>query len=801
MPNSISTTLQFKQDGVGAVARSYANKCKERITPLDFGAVGDGNIDDYDAIVAALEYIETLEDDQSDDGHKYTTKPVLDFAGKTYAISDSIVVSGNKYKGIKITNGTLTPSGGFDPRKHLMKCTNGGAIVDINFECKYISAGLWLAGWEARFLGSVYRFKNFGLRMSGPNNQASGGNIAGLVPEDKITIDGHEVSVLNPTTMAAAQAAEDTCIIVDHGDCSLVDLIAHHSGLVLDVKAGNTTFVYNCNMYNGNQNALDPHNGPFINSKLIRCRNTSDPLYDDDGNFLGYNNEQQVGARFFDCYFQNGEMDFYAPNIQFNGINFHWNQDRCTNDYVVKFYASAVDKQIQGLKSTDWKIWSDNPDIGSYDINQMMKFVPYTGYKNGVLTECTWRGDFYNLFDQYGDHWLTNDLFISKTKVDDKPVLTLYSPGKGSNGAKLAFSNSDADADHDLPTIESEGNLLLLNKHRFRLGSELQEDVVIDMINRTGTLSLVNSASSKRTITLPNNAVPGSFTIFCVTSPLGCNIQPGSNATISGESIPRAFQQYNIITVICVANIDGSSAEYVLSVAPGLEFSRFLGTSTSDKLKTSIEEGGTGTNKLVLNTSPTLNSPTLISPVLGTPVSGDLSNCTGFPSGGITAQAVGDLIDSCTSKASPYNADCVGLMDSNSGNILKKFSWNNLKATFVGTNHNWTKSQTHVPVALVEAGGNLPVNASLSNVFTFTFTTGSTMLLEDPTSLSAGQTIVFQFTQPASGTPATLAFGPSYKFVGSAPSITATLGAKDTLICTARSPSLMDCVALFNISA
>lgn len=49
--------------------------------------------------------------------------------------------------------------------------------------------------------------------------------------------------------------------------------------------------------------------------------------------------------------------------------------------------------------------------------------------------------------------------------------------------------------------------------------------------------------------------------------------------------------------------------------------------------------------------------------------------------GVLTAQTEGNLIASATVKTTPIDADYVGLMDSAAGNILKKLSWSNVKAT------------------------------------------------------------------------------------------------------------------------
>lgn len=47
----------------------------------------------------------------------------------------------------------------------------------------------------------------------------------------------------------------------------------------------------------------------------------------------------------------------------------------------------------------------------------------------------------------------------------------------------------------------------------------------------------------------------------------------------------------------------------------------------------------------------------------------------------LTLQILGTLINSATDKATPVDADMVGLTDSAAGNITKKLSWLNIKAT------------------------------------------------------------------------------------------------------------------------
>jgi hypothetical protein len=62
-----------------------------------------------------------------------------------------------------------------------------------------------------------------------------------------------------------------------------------------------------------------------------------------------------------------------------------------------------------------------------------------------------------------------------------------------------------------------------------------------------------------------------------------------------------------------------------------------------------------------------------------------IGNTSGTNSGNETVSTVGTLINGATSKGTPVDADYIGLMDSAAGNVLKKLSWANLKATLLAT--------------------------------------------------------------------------------------------------------------------
>lgn len=77
-----------------------------------------------------------------------------------------------------------------------------------------------------------------------------------------------------------------------------------------------------------------------------------------------------------------------------------------------------------------------------------------------------------------------------------------------------------------------------------------------------------------------------------------------------------------------------------------------------------------------------------------------------------SAQGHGDAINAASAKATPVDADMVGLMDSAASNVLKKLSWANIKATL----------KTYFDTLYVALTGN----QSIAGIKTFTDTTDST---------------------------------------------------------------------------
>jgi hypothetical protein len=91
----------FLQAGTGATTRTWQTKARERISPLDFGAVGDGATDDKAAIQRAITYAGTLGTED--------TAVIVDLCGLDYAITGTL--SCVDFAGVWIANGGLTAIG------------------------------------------------------------------------------------------------------------------------------------------------------------------------------------------------------------------------------------------------------------------------------------------------------------------------------------------------------------------------------------------------------------------------------------------------------------------------------------------------------------------------------------------------------------------------------------------------------------------------------------------------------------------------------------------------------------------
>ena len=80
--SSGSNLVGFKQSGTGAVPATVQSKLRESVSVKDFGAVGDGVVDDTAAIQAAFDYAIPLSIPVKMDGHYLVSGPIQPYAAR-----------------------------------------------------------------------------------------------------------------------------------------------------------------------------------------------------------------------------------------------------------------------------------------------------------------------------------------------------------------------------------------------------------------------------------------------------------------------------------------------------------------------------------------------------------------------------------------------------------------------------------------------------------------------------------------------------------------------------------------------
>lgn len=154
----------------------------------------------------------------------------------------------------------------------------------------------------------------------------------------------------------------------------------------------------------------------------------------------------------------------------------------------------------------------------------------------------------------------------------------------------------------------------------------------------------------------------------------------------------------------------------------------------------------------------------------------------------LTTLADGDLI---------HTVDISDTTSSAAG-TSKKITASNIKAYIAGSSTTYTGAQIASTTSLTSTSNSIAIDLSANNDFSHTFTENTT--LANPSNIVAGQSGAIRFTQHASS-PKTLAFGSYWDFAGgTAPTISATNSARDTLFYHVRSSTQIEATMVNDFS-
>jgi len=155
----------------------------------------------------------------------------------------------------------------------------------------------------------------------------------------------------------------------------------------------------------------------------------------------------------------------------------------------------------------------------------------------------------------------------------------------------------------------------------------------------------------------------------------------------------------------------------------GTGVATWLATPSSANLAAAVTDE-TGTGSLVFSSSPTLSSPTFTTPVLGTPSSGNLANCTGYPTSALSGTlGIGSGGTGQTTAAAAFNAlspiTATGdLIIGNGANSATKLAIgaNGYVLTSNGTTATWAAQGTSVSSFSAGTTGFTPSTATTGAV-------------------------------------------------------------------------------------
>lgn len=184
-------------------------------------------------------------------------------------------------------------------------------------------------------------------------------------------------------------------------------------------------------------------------------------------------------------------------------------------------------------------------------------------------------------------------------------------------------------------------------------------------------------------------APSGGVTDHLFLSNIGTNTHAQIDTFIASKAAANGLASLGASGTIPIAQIPPSAIERLVVVAD--QTVRYALTTTTAQNGDTIKQTDTGQLYFVIDETNLGNSAGYVAYTAGAASSVPWSGITGIPApvsslsgantGDETTVTIGTLINNATAKATPVDADFLGLMDSAAANVLKKLSWANVKAT------------------------------------------------------------------------------------------------------------------------
>ena len=419
----------FTPSGTGAIVRTIDSKLEDTISPLDYGAVGNGTTDDVTALQAAINAAEAIVGPRTGATDIEAAYAVVDLGGRKYSISNSLTIS----EAIVLQNGAIVASSTFPINNYCINIADTAERAVI--QRVDIDGGLYTATRRGNgikvnaprvHISRVYvnHFPQFGIRVftsaSVTTQEVRIENC--LVREWQFTEAGTTTFSLRTAKGISIEVADNYVINTTVAQC-----------LTPLYLSGALNIIDGCHFYNGGASSSTP--------VVVELDNTDNTV-------------------FSGCYFDNGTIDIKTSfNHNITGCHFQKTAS-CAITKFIQTFTSATNETVQGLIVTG--------------CNFNGSFVPITfettgsgSYVSDVFKKMTWLG---NYRVDGGDVWVQAKFGVNAYLEDGNMYLTQNN--NTFNFKAIQGITLDADYDNNSPASESFVEIKTDGNSKFKFISE-----------------------------------------------------------------------------------------------------------------------------------------------------------------------------------------------------------------------------------------------------------------------------------------------------------------------------------------